>query len=725
MARRLSIVVVVMALGAVFAAPAAHAEFGIQSWQALTCAENADIPATPGLPPLAQSPNQCTASTPSKFFTQAAGHPNWAITDFTLNTAGGFPEGFVKDIVVESPEGLSVNPEATPQCTIAQLSVDACPANTQVGTNYLTVSVSEPPCPCAQERVALPVYNMVPFEGVPSMVAFLTETGPTFIVGSLNPVDQHVTFTITNVHPPSAGPPASPPIVGSRLVFDGQAGNGTYLTMPSNCAGGQTTKLKVDSYGPPYAPESLSAEESFTTSVGDENCEAVPFEPTIAVTPQGGAVDSPEATTVNVGIPFDPTEPIANSYLKTAKVTLPEGMGINPSSANGLVACTDEEFHKGTNKEIECPDASKIGTVEVQTPSLPADSLGGTIYVGKPLSNNPSTGEQFRIFIYVTSARYGVNVRLIGKLFPNLNTGQLTAVIDENPQATFSSFKLRFNGGPNGTLTTPGICGPNTTTTQLTPWSGNADATPTGSFTLTSNPSGGSCPKTLAERPFAPSYTATSDSTNAGSYSPFRVHIGRPDGQQELKGVDVTLPPGLTGKLAGISYCSEAALAAAAANSGAAEQASPSCPTESMIGTTSTEAGTGTNPLKIAGKAYLAGPYKGAPLSMAVITPAVAGPYDLGTVVVRVALFVNPETAQIHAVSDPIPDVFGGVKLDLRTIDVNLERSKFMRNPTNCQRLRDRRHPKRRRRRSDEPGGVQLLRGVGALPGHRLQHARL
>ena len=684
MARRLSIVVAVMALGAVFAAPAAHAEFGIASWQALTCAENEDSPATPNLPPLAQSPNQCTASTPSKFFTQAAGHPNWAVTDFTLNNAGGFPEGFVKDIVVESPEGLSVNPEATPQCTIDQLKVNKCPANTQVGTNYLTVSVSEPPCPCAQERVALPVYNMVPFEGVPSMVAFLTETGATFIVGSLDPVDQHVTFTITNVHPPSAGPPASPPIVGSRLVFDGQAGNGTYLTMPSNCAGGQTTKLKVDSYGPPYALESLSAEESFTTSVGGENCAAVPFEPTIAVTPQGGAVDSPEATTVNVGIPFDPTEPIANSYLKTAKVTLPEGMGINPSSANGLVACTDEEFHKGTNNEIECPEASKIGTVEVQTPSLPADSLGGTIYVGKPLSNNPSSGEQFRMFIYVTSARYGVNVRLIGKLFPNLNTGQLTAVIDENPQATFSSFKLRFNGGPNGTLTTPGICGPNTTTTQLTPWSGNADATPSGSFTLTSNPSGGSCPKTLAERPFAPSYTAASDSTKAGSYSPLRVHIGRPDGQQELKGVDVTLPPGLTGKLAGISYCSEAELSAAAASSGAAEQASPSCPAESMIGTTSTEAGTGTNPLKIAGKAYLAGPYKGAPLSMAVITPAVAGPYDLGTVVVRVALFVNPETAQIHAVSDPIPDVFGGVKLDLRAIDINLERSNFMRNPTNC-----------------------------------------
>src|SRR6476660_7139993 len=189
-------------------------------------------------------------------------------------------------------------------------------------------------------------------------------------------------------------------------------------------------------------------------------------------------------------------------------------MGINPSSANGLVACTDEQFHYKTNKTIECPDASKIGTVEVQTPSLPADSLGGTVYVGQPLKNGPNaatTGEQFRIFIHVTSVRYGVNVRLIGNVFPNLKTGQLTAVVDENPQATFSSFKLRLNGGPKGTLTTPGICGPNTTTTEMTPWSGHlAENTPTSSFTLTSDPSGGSCPKTLAERPFAPSYTAAS-----------------------------------------------------------------------------------------------------------------------------------------------------------------------------------------------------------------------
>ncbi len=641
MVRRLLIAVAVMALGAAFAVPAAQGAFGIENekWSAITCKENSDTPETkfqpslPGLPvegapPLPQDPGQCTKepSSESKWFTQAAGHPNFAFTDFTLNTlafpgAIGFPDGFIEEIVINTPEGLSVNPEAPAQCTVAQLATLKCPVNAAVGTNYFTIAKEGPPCvgppagTCTQQRFAVPVYNLVPDPGVPSMVGFLGSTGVTKIVGSLSPVNQHVTFTISDIHAPPS--PGAPPVVGSRLVFNGRAGDGTYLTMPSNCAGGQETVINVKAHAPPGGTD----EKAFTTTKGAENCSLVPFKPTIDVTPQGGAVDSPEATTVNVGIPFDPTKPIANSYLKTAKVTLPEGMGINPASANGLVACTDEQFHYHTNLAIECPDASKIGTVEVQTPSLPADSLTGAVYVGQPLSNDPTTGEQFRIFIHVTSVRFGVNVRLVGNVFPNLKTGQLTAVVDENPQATFSSFKLRFNGGPKGTLTTPGTCGPHTTTTEMTPWSGTPDEnTPSGSFTLTSLPGGGSCPNTLAGRPFAPAFQAKSDNTQAGAYSPFRVQIARTDGQQELKAVNVTLPKGLTGKLAGIPYCPEADIAAAAASSGTAQLASYSCPADSMIGTTTTAAGSGSGPLEIAGKAFLAGPYKGAPLSMAVVT---------------------------------------------------------------------------------------------------------
>jgi hypothetical protein len=729
--RRLLLVIAVGALGAMFVASTANAAVGVQKWESLTCKSNADLPAplpekfgekelgtesAATVPPgLQVPPGQCKGSAPETLYTQAGGHPNYGITDFKIDTypkilgPGGFPTTFLKDIVVNTPEGLSVNPEALKQCEVAQLVKQACPPESLVGVNYLTVAAqapegSPPACAapvageCFQARVAVPVYNLVPFNEVPSMVGFLTKAGPTFVVGSLSPVDQHVTFTISGIHPPNpANAEEAPPIIESRLVFFSAketnvfnpAADGTYLTMPSNCAGGQVSKLNLDTQGPPYETEASSTEASYTTPSGATGCANVPFNPEIAVTADGGKfVDSPEATTVDVGIPWEPSAPIANSYLKTAKVTLPEGMAINPSAGNGLESCSESQFGYHTAQPVSCPSASQIGTVEIQTPSLPANSITGEVYVGEPLKNGPGvsgTGEQFRILIYGHSTRYGVNVRLRGSVYPNPTTGQLTAVVPENPQATFRNFRLHFNGGDKGVLTSPSTCGTNTTTTEFTPWSENADHNkPTANTALSSVPGGGTCPTSLGARKFAPGYSAASDSTAAAKYSPFKFHIERGDGQQEIKAVNVTLPKGLVGRLAGIPYCGEAEIAAATASSGKAQQASPSCSSNSAVGAVVTKAGTGNAPLTLGGTAYLAGPYKGAPLSLAIITPAVAGPYDLGTVVVRVALNVNPLTAEINAVSDPIPNVFGGVKLDIRSIDLNMNRYQFMLNPTNC-----------------------------------------
>jgi hypothetical protein len=697
----------VFALGA---APA-QAAFGVEKWESLTCKENEDTPELgeppiAGLPPLPQSGEQCTAATPEKWFTQSSGHPQAGITDFTLNTFPGpegfigFPEGFVKDIVVETPEGLSVNPEALPQCSLAQAETNilGCPANTLVGVNYLTVSVKKPgeclPAPpgkCAQARAAAPVYNVETgigqFKGVPSMVAFPDQEGKTvYIVGSLDPVDQHVTFTISNVHVPEA--PLHPPLIGSRLVFDeGEAvlgpglrfGNGTYLTLPSNCGTPAKATVRVDSY------EGKAGEATFTTPYSGTGCDKVPFNPTLKTTVDS-STDSPDPVNLNLGIPFDPKEPIANSYLKTAKVTLPEGAGLNPSVANGLQTCSNEQFHYHTNKPIECPGPSEIGTVDVETPSLPPGSLHGKVYVAQPESQNPSSGKQFRVFLTVESERYGVNVRLKGQIFPNLQTGQLTAVVEENPQATFSEFIVHIAGGPKGALTTPDTCGPHKTTTDLTPWSENGNAHPSSEFTLTQAAGGGPCPKTLAERPFGPTYSAGTQQSKAGAFSPFEFHLTRPDGAQEIRQINVNLPPGMVAKLKGVEYCPQSAIDAATAASGRAEEASPSCPANSLVGTSQIAAGSGPAPFHTTGKAYLAGPYKGAPLSMVFVTPAVAGPYDLGTVVVRVAINIDPETAEVHAVSDQIPYVFGGVKLDIRSIDVSINRSKFTLNPTTCRR---------------------------------------
>ena len=322
--------------------------------------------------------------------------------------------------------------------------------------------------------------------------------------------------------------------------------------------------------------------------------------------------------------------------------------------------------------------------MEVQTPSLPEDSLSGNIYIAEPKSHDPSSGEQFRIFIHVGSERYGVNVRLEGNVFPNLSTGQPTVIVDDNPQATFSTFKVRLNGGPKGVLTTPPTCGPHTTTSALTPWSGRPDATPSSVFSLARTRRAEAVRRLWASASSRPPTSRNRTPTRPTPTPPYKVHIGRGDGEQELKLVDVTLPKGLSGKIANVPYCSDAAIAAAAGKSGLAEAADSSCSNESQIGTTVTAAGSGSNPIEVGGKAYLAGPYKGAPLSMVTVTPAVAGPYDLGTVVVRVALNVNPETAQITANSDLIPHILGGVKLDVRGIDVRLERSGFMHNPTNC-----------------------------------------
>ena len=449
--------------------------------------------------------------------------------------------------------------------------------------------------------------------------------------------------------------------------------------MPSNCAGGQTSILRVDQHADP----GNFATASFTTAVGADGCELVPFKPSIDVTVDS-ATDSPEPATVDVQLPFKASDPIANSHLLKAQVTLPEGTGLNPSVANGLATCTDAQFAKGTNDPITCPAASEIGTVEVQSPSLPPDSLNGKVYVGQPLSNDPSSGNQFRIFIHVVSERFGVNVRLIGNVFPNLQTGQLTAIVDNNPQAPFTSFKVHINGGPRGALTTPDTCGPHTTTAVFTPWSGTADVTDTSEFTLDSLPGGGPCPPTLAARPFNPGYSAGPQGRKAGAFSPFEFHLTRPDGAQEVKRVDAKLPPGMVAKLRGVEYCPQANIDAAGAQSGTSTIANPPCPDSSFVGTSGTDAGSGPQPYHVNGNVYLAGPYKGAPVSLVFVTPAVAGPYDLGTVVVRVALNIDPETAQVNAVSDAIPHVFGGVKLDIRAIDVSINRKKFTLNPTTC-----------------------------------------
>lgn len=645
----------------------------------------------------------------------------------------------IKTLRVDLPPGLTVNPNATPKCKGSDFLheeggaiVPNCPES-KVGEEEVTVVTTAgkvieaapgvflpagaiiPPSTAAGTKVN--VYNLEPENGEPARFGFVVAGKEVvYLKTSVSwESDFHEAFTIEL-------PPSSPPLetLVSRLVnFGAATGDGTYINNPTTCfdpteAGNErlySTWFRAESYGEPdpifpngSTPVEAKVEEKTEGGEGvpiqQEGCDTVPFKPAIDVAPGTSQVDSPSPATVTTTLEYLRGEPAGQqeSHLRKATLTLPAGMGLNPSGSNGLVACTDSQFKKGVaTYNNECPSASKIGSAEITSPPLDRP-LKGDIYVGTQNSNNPESGEQFRILVEAKEPEEGIAVRIVGHTAANKTTGQLTTTFDEQeigplagklpqglPQVPFEAVTLRFDG-PHLVLTSPPTCSAADSSGQMEPWArpGEQVATPPTSFTLSSVPGGGTCPTTLAARKFVPGYTAASNSTKAGAYSPFKVRIARTDGQQELKAVNVTLPKGLIGNLSGIPYCSDGALAAAAASSGAAEKAKPSCSSESAIGSASTVAGTGDKAVTLGGTAYLAGPYKGAPLSMAVITPSVSGPFDLGTVVVRVALNINPETAQVNAVSDAIPDVFGGVKLDVRSIDVNVDRSKFMLNPTHC-----------------------------------------
>lgn len=690
----LGIVTAVTLLLAAWVAPAADAGFGVSKWEAGTC-----------------KISTCSYSSPeSVFYTQVGGRPPFGITDFTFNKDGlGFPEGAVQDVRVDLPPGLSVNPEAAGQCTEEELKGAGAAACIAKGAKVGEVQVTPfEPLGGLGAPVTAPVFNVVPRQGEPAEFGFRVELLglvdlSIFLEGSVNwESDYHEGFTIRAI-------PDTVPLARNRLNFEGQAGNGTFITVGSDCGGSTTTGLAVRSHdtGASFLEYSTTPIVPVGGVVKPTGCANVPFTPGVSVGPGTTQTDSPTGPAVSATVPFDTSPPlgegnIGQANVERAEVSLPAGMGLNPSAAPGLQACTEAQFGKGIAigdlsrrvdpagvhpPAVACPAASKIGTVAIETPVLPAGSLPGTVYLAEQQSRDPSSGKEYRIFVDAESARYGVYVRLIGEVKADPTTGRLTAVFEEPkygglPQVPFSDFKLSFDGS-KGVLTSPPTCGPNTATSRFAPWTGNADATPTGSFTLTNAPGGGACAKSMAERPFAPGFNAKPASDQALAFTPFAANLTRGDGQQELKGVDVTLPPGATAKLAGVPYCSAAEIAAAAGRSGADERKNASCPDNSKIGVATVSAGSGSSPLKIAGDVYLAGAYKGAKISAVVVTPALAGPFDLGTVVVRVPLFLNPETAQVHPVAE-IPDVFGGAKLDIRSVFLNLNRKEFTLNGTNC-----------------------------------------
>jgi hypothetical protein len=661
--------------------------------------------------------------------TQAGGHPYEFSAEVNFNTVqsgygggsgshGDFftPSGDPRDLTVDLPPGLIGNPQAIPQCSLAEYQAEACPEDTQVGTWSIGILGSTRPA-------AGVIYNLTPQPGVAAELGFRFSFVGNFIVfaglrsgadygirttsfGILEARVPFLQFTIWGV-PAAAGHDHYRADCLSRAQgsFEGTCPSPypderPFLTNPTSCpAAPPLLGASADSWQQPGVFAHAA------TALGEQplsGCNQLQFEPTIEARPTTNLADSPSGLDVDLHIPkggLEEPENPTEANLRGAVVTLPRGISVNPASANGQGACTEAQvgYQPGTSAPFEftpdpaaCPDAAKLGTVEVDSPLVKAP-LPGAVYLAKPFEN--PFGSLLAIYIAIDDPVSGTIVKLAGKVTPDPQTGQLTTTFEENPQVPFEDFHLHFFKGALGPLRTPATCGGYETTSVLTPWSApesGPPATPKDEFAIVSGANGGACPHNAPEQPNAPVFRAGTESPQAGAFTPFAVKVIREDGSQEIKGVEVTLPPGLTGKLAGVGECTEAQLAQATSREhdggGAEEQADPSCPASSKLGTVEVGAGAGPTPLYISGPAYLAGPYKGAPLSLAIVIPAVAGPFDLGAVVVRDPLYVDPETARIRAV-DNHPHILDGIPLDIRSITVKVNRPDFTLNPTNCEEL--------------------------------------
>ncbi len=642
--------------------------------------------------------------------TQAGAHPDSATFSFDFNTVTDGLEGPmwpvepVKDLFVNLPPGLVGNPTVADTCTAAQLanaagieSMPLCPSSSQVGTTMVRMNTH------GSSNTSffgpLPVYNMVPPPGVPARFGFnalgsvvtldaSVRTGGDYgLTVSARDIPEGISLIGTTMT--LWGVPASPshdaerscpgqdiPVSGGPTCRSG-APLKAFLRNPTSCTApgeGLLTTASADSWFEPgsFVPTSWfshllpgypAAPADRGPRQGPTGCPSVPFDPVFSGTPAAPQANSPSGFAFDISLPqTDDPSLIGESDLRTAVVALPPGVRVSPSSASGLSACTPAQIGLNDATAPSCPDASKIGSVTIDTPLL-SQPLTGGVYLATPHDNPFGT----LLSLYVTAEGSGVIVKLAGSVAADPVTGQLTTTFADNPQTPFSKLELQLDGGPRAPLVMPG-CGPASTHATLIGWNGSvvgSDST----FTVSGDGHGGACPGPT----FAPGFGTGTASNRAGSSSTLKLRITRGDQDQELRGLTVALPPGLTGKIASAVLCSDA------------DAAAGTCPDGTKIGDVTVGAGAGPNPFYItSGRAYLTGPYKGAPFGVSIVVPAVAGPFDLGNVVVRSALFVDKHTAAVRVVSDPLPTILQGIPLQVRDIRVDVNRPGFFLNPTSC-----------------------------------------
>jgi hypothetical protein len=645
---------------------------------------------------------------------QAGGHPDFT----TLARLKKDPEGELPSttdkLFFTLPPGLLGNPGAVPQCTASQLvntdvedpsNETGCPQASQVGVTEIELFKSG-------ELLTIfePVFNMQPRFGEPARFGFIADILPLFIDLELRSgSDYGVTAKVEGIS-------SLVPLLSARTTFwgvpadeshdsqrfsayeavhnggspDTSSGKRSaglvpvpFMVNPTQCGVAQSMTVKAV----PYALPSLQPEK-VAPMQPNSGCGLLGFEPEMSIEPTSESAETSTGLDVHLDFPTDGFEHpnlLAGSAMRKAEVTLPEGVTANPSQAVGLGVCSQEDFKNETAFSVAnegCPDTSKIGTVTGTSP-LTDETAEGGLFLAKPYEN--PFGTLLALYMILKIPDQGVVVKLAGKVEPDPKTGQLITTFDDLPQLPVSSFDLHFRSGARAPLVTPPRCGSYDSTARFIPYSDPSEVITTHpTFQITRGVNGGPCP---TGDPFSPGFTAGSNNDNAGSYTPFYMRLTRNDGDQDLTKFSATLPPGMVAKLAGVTRCSDQAIEAARAKMGKEEQADPSCPPSSQIGHVLGGAGVGQVLTYAEGKIYLAGPYLGAPLSVVAIVPAVAGPFDVGNVVTRQALQLNPRTGIVTADgehSDPLPHILAGIPLKVRDVRVYVDRQDFTINPTSC-----------------------------------------
>jgi hypothetical protein len=652
---------------------------------------------------------------------QAGAHSNWVTSfDFEHSKATGKTFNDVRTIVVNLPAGFDASSTAVPTCTPAQLlgsgSRSECPPDSQIGTITFDLTLESVPV-----ESTFPFYNMeVTSSGIAAELGIHAVVLTQILDVRARPDDEGLTITTPDIentgelHDFSVdtwGIPAShehDAERGQECFEQGgkfECGGGgekvnvplrPFLSNPTSC-GPHTASMEAESWEEPGSWSKASFEVPPIVE-----CERIPFAPSIEAQPSTRFAESPTGLDVSLLVPqtWEKPESVATANLKATRFTLPEGVTANPSLASGLGACTPQQYQAETAASLPgegCPPESKIGSIEIETPLL-AEKIPGAIYIAKPYDN--PFNSLLALYVVAKLPSRGIIIKVAGQIEPNPVTGQLVTTFastpafeglpgnEGTPQQPFSRFTLKFRPGATAPLVSPPACGSYAAEAELTPWSNPVvpqlvDSPP---FVIENGIGGGPCPAGGIP-PFHPALTAGTLNNSAGSYSQMDIHITRNDGEQEITRFSSILPPGLTANLSGVPFCPNADVEAAKNVSGAQEEASPSCPQASEIGHSLVGAGVGSVLAYTPGKIYLAGPYNGAPFSVVSITSAKVGPFDLGTVVIRFALEINPETAVVTVdakASDPIPHIIKGIIIHVRDIHVYIDRNQFMINPTNC-----------------------------------------